>query len=71
MQLLGKGQRASGEQTNETNYQDWIYRVIEEALDSAQSIVTLINTLAEKNNIDIFGEAERHEAKLKKKGYLK
>lgn len=70
MQLLGKGQRASGETNEESSYPDWVYRVVEEALDSAQALVTLVNTLADENNVDIQGEIGRHEAKLVRKGYL-
>lgn len=77
MQLLGKGQRASGERVypaalgpEQDSYADWVYRVFEEILDSAQSLVTMAFVLADENNIDVPGEIGRHEAKLVAKGYL-
>ena len=74
MQLLGKGQRASGERTTlepeQDSHADWVYRVFEEILDSAQALVTMAFVLAEENNIDVPGETGRHEAKLVSKGYL-
>jgi len=66
---LGKGQGASGEQAD-NDHAEWAYRTIGEALDSMQSLNTLINLLADENNIDIHGEVERHEQKLREKGYL-
>ena len=70
MQLLGKGQRMSGEQVKEMDRTKWVYNTIGEAFDGAQSLVTLINTMSNMYNIDLRREFERHEAKLRTKGYL-
>jgi len=67
---LGKRLRLSGEQTPVEDHAEWVYSTISEALDGAQSLVTLIYALADENNVDILGEVGRHETKLVKKGYL-
>lgn len=69
MQCLGKNRGESGEYTD-MDHNKWVHKTIGEALDGAQSIVTLIHVLAEENNIDIAGEVAKHEDKLRRKGYL-
>ena len=71
MQLLGKGQRQSGEFTEDQCAELWAYRVIEEAFDGAQSLVTLINLMIEKHGLELQTFTKKHEEKLKTKGYLK
>jgi len=72
MQLLGKGQGESGETTVErlNNQSEWVRRTAEEALDSAQSLVTLVCVLLDEPN-DREIAMQRHVEKLKSKGYLK
>lgn len=71
MQLLGKGQQQSGELIEELNNRsEWVRRTVEEALDGAQALVTLVNTLLDEPG-DIEIAMERHIEKLKRKGYLK
>jgi len=71
MQLLGKGQRQSGELIEQLNNRnEWVIRTVEEALDGAQALVTLVCTLLDEHG-DIEIAMERHTAKLRQKGYLK
>jgi len=71
MQLLGKGQRQSGELIEQlNNHNDWVMRTVEEALDGTQALVTLVCTLLDEPG-DIEIAMERHIEKLKQKGYLK
>ncbi len=71
MQLLGKGQRQSGEIVEQlNNHSEWVRRTVEEALDGAQALVTLVCTLLDEPG-DIEIALERHIEKLKTKGYLK
>ena len=71
MQLLGRGQKMSGELVDDlNNHDEWVSNTIGEALDGMQALNTLIYVLADENNIDIQEEVKRHEAKLVKKGYL-
>lgn len=70
MQCLGKHRRMSGENTPEMDRREWAYNTISEALDGAQSLVTLINTLAEEYEIDVQEEVGRHVSKMARKGYL-
>ena len=71
MELLGKGQCASGEKTPDLDHAEWVYSTIGEAFDGIQSLTTLVFLLADENNVDIQGEIGRHEAKLIAKGYLR
>jgi len=77
MRLLGKGVSASGERKlpsalgpEQDSYADWVYKVIGEALDGAQALVTLIHTLADEHNVNVQVEIIAHEEKLMAKGYL-
>jgi hypothetical protein len=72
MQLLGKGQGESGESTVErlNNQSKWVRRTAEEALDGAQSLVTLFCVLLDEPN-DREIALQGHIKKLRKKEYLK
>jgi NTP pyrophosphatase (non-canonical NTP hydrolase) len=69
MQLIGKGQGRSGE--NLINIGDtWAVYSISEALDVAQSAITMAHMLCEKYEFDLETMMKRHTNKLKEKGYL-
>ena len=70
MQKLGKGQGANGEKVDE-NRPKWAVETVCEAIDTAQSAITLAHTLCKKYDFDLEELMELHESKLKTKGYLK
>jgi len=70
MQLLGKGQGASGEAQRETG-RSWAVCSVIESIDVAQSAITMAYTLCEEYGIDIDIMIDGHEKKLREKGYLK
>jgi NTP pyrophosphatase (non-canonical NTP hydrolase) len=71
MQMIGKEQRKSGELAYARRKNDWALLTISEALDVAQASVTMALALCTEYEIDINGATERHEMKLREKGYLK
>lgn len=70
LQIIGKGNQASGEllrlKTGERNP----LRLIEEAFDVAQSAVTMIYAISDKWGISVDEQRLLHERKLVEKGYL-
>jgi len=71
MQLIGKGQGKSGEElTCAGGKIDWAIRAIMEAIDTAQSAITMAHTMCEEHNIDLSEMMDIHSMKLAKKGYL-
>ena|SRR5665254_1863 len=70
MQLIGKGQGKSGESHDIADLV-WAVRSVEESLDTAQSAITLAHTLCRDYKISMDDLMEKHERKLKEKGYLK
>ncbi|HWQ42807.1 MAG TPA: nucleotide pyrophosphohydrolase [Desulfosporosinus sp.] len=69
MQLIGKGQGKSGEPRRVVNL-IWAVRSVEESLDTAQSAITMAHTLCKEYGIDMAEIMEKHEKKLREKGYL-
>jgi NTP pyrophosphatase (non-canonical NTP hydrolase) len=69
MQLIGKHSGLNGERQAMSN-EVRIRRTIFEALDVAQSAITMAHTLCELNELSLESFVERHEGKLIKKGYL-
>lgn len=70
MRHLGKGQGASGEKPD-TNRNRWASSTVCEAIDTAQSAITLAVELCKEYGFDLEELMELHESKLKSKGYLK
>lgn len=70
MQLIGKGQGKSGE-TLKKKTDRWAIDTISEALDVAQSAITMFHTLSKEYGINSDIMMEIHEEKLKERGYLK
>lgn len=70
MEKLGKGQGANGEKVGE-NRSKWAAETVCEAIDTAQSAITLAHTLCKEYGFDLEELMELHESKLKYRGYLK
>jgi NTP pyrophosphatase (non-canonical NTP hydrolase) len=73
MQKLGKGQGANGERESPLyiDKQKWAVETVCEAIDTAQSAITLADVLCKEYGFDLEELMELHESKLKEKGYLK
>ena len=71
MQLIGKGQGKSGEKIDPREEQYLAANMIAEALDVAQSAVTMAHIIGLANNIDLDAMIEAHAMKLRERGYLK
>lgn len=69
MQLIGKHSGLNGEKQTMSD-EVRIRRTIFEALDVAQSAITMAHTLCELHELTLESFVERHESKLKQKGYL-
>lgn len=69
MQMIGKHSGVSGEKQTMSD-EVRIRRTIFEALDVAQSAVTMAHTLCELYELSLESFVERHESKLRQKGYL-
>ncbi|MDQ7094194.1 MazG nucleotide pyrophosphohydrolase domain-containing protein [Desulfosporosinus sp. PR] len=69
MQLIGKGQSKSGE-SREVVDLIWAVRAIEESLDTAQSAITMAFTLCDVYEINLDKLIDKHEKKLREKGYM-
>jgi len=72
-QLIGKGRGLSGESDHTPYLSDkqWAVKTVLESIDVAQSAITLAQTLCEDYTLDFDYLMERHEDKLKVRGYLK
>jgi NTP pyrophosphatase (non-canonical NTP hydrolase) len=70
MQLIGKHSGLNGEEQTISD-EVRIRRTIFEALDVAQSAITMAHTLCELYKLPLESFVQRHEEKLIKKGYLK
>ena len=70
MEKLGKGQGANGETVGEDRSK-WAVETVCEAMDTAQSAITLADTLCKEYSFDLEELMELHESKLKERGYLK
>jgi len=70
LQIIGKGNKLSGETPRLKTGDNNPLRLIEEAFDVAQSAVTMIYTIADKWGIAVDEQRELHESKLISKGYL-
>lgn len=70
MEIIGKRSSLSGEALKiDQKYNDG--ELIMEYMDVAQSAVTAVFTLCEKNGLDVGTIIGVHEAKLRGRGYLK
>lgn len=69
MQLLGKKRGASGE-IADINRREWALKTVLEALDAAQSAITLADVLCKEYEFELDGLMESHKSKLKERGYL-
>ena len=69
MQLIGKHSGLNGERQTMSD-EVRIRRTIFEALDVAQSAITMAHTLCELHELSLESFVERHKDKLIKKGYL-
>lgn len=70
MQMIGKHSGLSGEKPTMSD-EVRIRRTIFEALDVAQSAVTMANVLCELHGLELETFVVSHEDKLRKKGYLR
>ena len=69
-QLIGKHKGASGEEQT-MSPKVWAVQTVLESIDVAQSAITLAQTLCEDYTLNFGYLMERHEDKLKMRGYLK
>lgn len=69
-QLIGKHKGASGEEQT-MSPKAWAIRTTLESIDVAQSAITLAQTICEDYTLNFDYLMERHEDKLKARGYLK
>jgi len=69
MQLLGKKRGASGE-IADINRREWALKTVLEALDAAQSAITLADVLCKEYEFELDGLMESHKSKLKERVYL-
>lgn len=69
--LIGKGQGQSGEKIEVMEQGYLATNMIAEALDVAQSAVTMAHTLATEHDINLEAMMEAHAMKLRNRGYLK
>jgi len=70
LRIISKGKGLSGEKRWDKTENNLALEMISEAFDVAQSAVTMIHTISNQYGINVDVQRNRHEMKLKERGYL-